>query len=70
MKNNFVDVEKIREECVKEFIRAYEEAGIKGMCADGRIEYAIDSVRSINLKNMFKNESESDEGNKNNTSKK
>jgi hypothetical protein len=46
--------EIIREECVKEFIRAYEEAGIKGLCEDGRIEYAVDSVRSLDLKKIFK----------------
>ena len=41
--------EKIREECLKEFIRAYEEAGIKGLCEEGRIEYAVDSVRALDL---------------------
>jgi hypothetical protein len=46
--------EIIREECVKEFIRAYEEAGIKGLCEDGRIEYAVDSVMSLDLKKIFK----------------
>ena len=46
--------EIIREECVKEFIRAYEEAGIKGLCEDGRIEYAVDSVRSLDLKKIIK----------------
>ncbi len=47
-------IELIREECVKEFIRAYEEAGIKGLCEDGRIEYAVDSVRSLDLKKIIK----------------
>ncbi len=45
--------ELVREECTKEFIRAYEEAGIKGLCEDGRIEYAVDSVRSLNLQNIL-----------------
>jgi hypothetical protein len=50
MKNDIEKVaELVREECTKEFIRAYEEAGIKGLCEDGRIEYAVDSVRSLNL---------------------
>lgn len=51
------DIEKaaelVREECTKEFIRAYEEAGIKGLCEEGRIEYAVDSVRSINLQKIL-----------------
>ncbi len=45
--------ELVREECTKEFIRAYEEAGIKGLCEDGRIEYAVDSVRSLNLRKIL-----------------
>ena len=47
--------EKIREACAKEFIRAYEEAGIKGLCEDGRIEYAVDAVRSLDLEKILKN---------------
>ena len=45
--------ELVREECTKEFIRAYEEAGIKGLCEDGRIEYAVDSVKSLNLQKLL-----------------
>jgi hypothetical protein len=45
--------ERVREECVKEFIRAYEEAGIKGLCEDGRIEYAVDAVKSLDLKKII-----------------
>ncbi len=45
--------ELVREECTKEFIRAYEEAGIKGLCEDGRIEYAVDSVRSLDLQKIL-----------------
>jgi hypothetical protein len=52
-KNDDVIAEKIREECLKEFIRAYEEAGIKGLCEAGRIEYAVDAVRSLNLKKIL-----------------
>ncbi|HKJ80485.1 MAG TPA: hypothetical protein VJ954_00565 [Ignavibacteriaceae bacterium] len=47
-----IKAEKIREACAKEFIRAYEEAGIKGLCEDGRIEYAVDAVRSLDLKKI------------------
>jgi hypothetical protein len=45
--------EKIREACAKEFIRAYEEAGIKGLCEEGRIEFAVDAVRSLNLEKLL-----------------
>jgi hypothetical protein len=47
--------EKIREACAKEFLRAYEEAGIKGLCEDGRIEYAVDAVRSLDLEKILDN---------------
>lgn len=45
--------EKIREECIKEFIRAFEEAGIKGLCEEGRIEYAVDAVKSLDLQSIL-----------------
>ncbi len=60
-KNEEIIAERIREECLKEFIRAYEEAGIKGLCEEGRIEYAVDSVRSLNLYKVL--EEEKGEGN-------
>jgi hypothetical protein len=60
-KNKEIIAERIREECLKEFIRAYEEAGIKGLCEEGRIEYAVDSVRSLNLYKVL--EEEKGEGN-------
>lgn len=47
---------KIRDECIKEFVRAYEEAGIKGMCEEGRIEYAVDAVRSMDLRRIVNDE--------------
>ncbi len=53
--NEKIMSEKIREACAKEFIRAYEEAGIKGLCEDGRIEYAVDAVRSLDLEKILKN---------------
>ncbi len=49
-------IQKVREECVKEFIRAYEEGGIKGLCEDGRIEYAVDAVRSLDLSKVLTEE--------------
>ncbi len=48
-----IKAENIREACAKEFIRAYEEAGIRGLCEDGRIEYAVDAVRSLDLEKIL-----------------
>ena len=50
---NVTLIERIREECIKEFIRAYEEGGIKGLCEDGRIEYAVDAVRSLDFSKLL-----------------
>ncbi|HKB84739.1 MAG TPA: hypothetical protein VKD08_01120 [Ignavibacteriaceae bacterium] len=50
---NVTLIERIREECIKEFIRAYEEGGIKGLCEDGRIEYAVDAVRSLDFNKLL-----------------
>ncbi len=46
-------IQRVREECVKEFIRAYEEGGIKGLCEEGRIEYAVDAVRSLDFTKLI-----------------
>jgi hypothetical protein len=51
--NDRITADKIREACAKEFIRAYEEAGIKGLCEEGRIEYAVDAVRSLDLEKIL-----------------
>ena len=52
-KKEKIIAEKTRDACASEFIRAYEEAGIKGLCEDGRIEYAVDSVRSLDLEKLL-----------------
>jgi hypothetical protein len=54
--DEYILAEKVRDECIKEFIRAYEEGGIKGLCEDGRIEYAVDSVKSLNLQKILSTE--------------
>jgi hypothetical protein len=39
----------VREACVRAAIDGYEEGGISGLCAEGRFDMAIDSVRAIDL---------------------
>lgn len=39
----------VREACVEAALRAYEEAGISGLCHEGRWEIAIDAVRNLDL---------------------
>lgn len=37
----------IRDECVRELLDAYEQAGMSGLCAEGRWEVAVGRVRSF-----------------------
>lgn len=41
--------EEVRSACVEAALRAYEDAGISGLCAEGRWELAIDAVRHLDL---------------------
>ena len=45
-----IDVaEAVRDHCVEAALRAYEDAGISGLCAEGRWELAIQAIRSLAL---------------------
>lgn len=39
----------VREACVNAALTAYEEAGIHGLCAEGRWECAVAAMRAIDL---------------------
>jgi hypothetical protein len=39
----------IREVCLDAVLQAYEDAGIQGLCAEGRWEAAVDALRTVNL---------------------
>jgi hypothetical protein len=45
--------EAVIKECRESLIAAYEDAGISGLCAEGRWEMALDSLRSINLSKII-----------------
>ncbi len=40
----------VRKACLTAALNAYEQAGISGLCAEGRWELAIDALRSLDLK--------------------
>ena len=50
MQNEESIAEKIRQACLETALRAYEEGGISGLCAEGRWELAIDAMRSLDLR--------------------
>jgi hypothetical protein len=45
--------EAIRTACLDAALRAYEEACISGLCADGRWEYAVQAIRELNLDKLL-----------------
>jgi hypothetical protein len=45
--------EAVIKECRESLVAAYEDAGISGLCAEGRWEMALDSLRSINLSKII-----------------
>lgn len=55
----------VREACVEAALKSYEEAGISGLCYEGRWEYAIDTMRNLDLVMLVEQlESPSHSGNK------
>lgn len=40
---------RIRDACLKAVLQAYEDAGVHGLCAEGRWEAAVDALRTLNL---------------------
>lgn len=41
--------EQIRRAMIRAFERAYEDAGLRGLCPEGRYEAAIEAVRQLDL---------------------
>jgi hypothetical protein len=41
--------EAVRAACLRAALEAYEDAGVRGLCQEGRWEVAIDAIRSIDL---------------------
>jgi len=42
-------LEAVRQACLKAAMAAYEDAGIRGLCVEGRWECALDAIRSVDL---------------------
>jgi hypothetical protein len=48
-------LERIRRACLEAAQRAYEDAGLRGLCAEGRWEAAIDAMRALDLRALMAN---------------
>jgi hypothetical protein len=44
--------EAVRQACIAAALAAYEEAGVLGLCAEGRWEAAISALQSLDLQSI------------------
>ncbi|CAG0940606.1 hypothetical protein ANRL1_00219 [Anaerolineae bacterium] len=49
--------ERIRAACVHAALQAYEDAGMLGLCAEGRWEAAIDALQTLDLASVLRENS-------------
>ena len=40
---------EVQEACLRAGLEGYEQAGLSGLCAEGRWEMAIDAIRALDL---------------------
>ena len=45
--------ETVRAACLEAALTAYEDAGIRGLCAEGRWEAALAAIRHLDLSRVF-----------------
>lgn len=45
--------EAVRAECLRAALEAHEDAGVRGLCQEGRWEAAIDAIRSLDLDRLL-----------------
>lgn len=50
--HNAVLAEAVRQACIEAALAAYEDAGIAGLCAEGRWEAAISALQSLDVKRI------------------
>lgn len=53
--------ELIRAACLEAALEAYQDAGISGLCAEGRWEYAMQAISTLDLKEILRQASLSDD---------
>ena len=45
--------EAVRQACMTAALQAYDEAGVSGLCHEGRWEYAVDAMRGLPLRSLI-----------------
>jgi hypothetical protein len=49
-----ITIEAVRTACLDAAVAAYEDAGIRGLCAEGCWEAALAAIRHVDLSNLLK----------------
>jgi len=61
MMSDITDVaERVRTACLEAALEAYEDAGISGLCAAGRWEYAMQAISTLDLEKVLRQVNSSD----------
>jgi len=50
MDTHMQTAEMVRQACIAAALQAYAEAGVSGLCHEGRWEYAVDAMRGLPLR--------------------
>jgi hypothetical protein len=50
MSNQLQLAEAVRDACLRAAMQAYENAGISGLCGEGRWEMAVQALRGLDLR--------------------
>ena len=53
-----IAAQSVRAACLDAAIQAYEDAGIRGLCADGRWEAALAAIRQLDLSDALERPAE------------
>ncbi len=60
--NQLQFAETLRAACLEAALRAYEEAGISGLCCEGRWELAAQAIRCLDLSPLIEKTGEGGDG--------
>lgn len=50
--NHRETAEAVRQACIAAALAAYEEAGVLGLCAEGRWEAAVSAIQALDLQSI------------------
>lgn len=53
--------ERVRRACIAAALQAWEDAGVQGLCAEGRWEVAVGTMRSLQLDAIIKSNAEAED---------